>query len=168
MRSLSPFSLWSARSRGPKGCDSQVRYDPRQVLEQELPHVTLVVTRLPKGRAWWLPEEDAVVVDDRLDAAGQRCAVAHELEHVVAGDVPLPHRWFSTKQERQADRRADPKLVHLDDLVDQLLWSRHELELAEGLQVTPEVLRRRLDALSEEEHRYVEDRVWMAEHEMHP
>ncbi len=104
-------------------------YDPRQMIDEHLPHVLVVRTRLPKGDAWWVPSEDAIVVDDRLDPIEERCAIAHEVEHAVAADVPVDLLFFSRKQEQRANRRADRKLVELADLVDQLLWCRNHQSL---------------------------------------
>lgn len=138
-------------------------YDPHQTLEAHLPHVVLVRTRLPAGDAWWVPSEEAIAVDDRLDPVAERCAVAHELEHATAGDVAVDLVFFSRKQEARADRRADKKLVRLDDLVDQLLWCNGDAELAAELHVTREVLHRRMRRLTPTETAYVEGRLWDAE-----
>lgn len=142
-------------------------YHPFRALG-ELPHVTLVITRLPKGAAWWLPCEQAIVLDDRLSRVERRVATAHEVEHAAADDQPIRgHLFFSRKQERRAIRRSTNKLIPLDQLVDALLWSQHECEIAEALDVTVEALHQRLALMTPAEHRYVDERIWAAEDALH-
>lgn len=142
-------------------------YHPYRALAA-LEHVTLVVTRLPKGAAWWLPCEQAIVLDDRLNRVERRCATAHEVEHAAENDQPIRgHLFFSDKQERRATRRSTAKLITLEGLVDALLWSRLECEVADCLDVTVEALRQRLELMTPTEHRFVEERIWAAESEMH-
>lgn len=134
-------------------------YDPFHELEHELPDVFLCTLRLPAGKAWWLDADETIVLDDRLDTTGRRCALAHEIEHVKAGDTAIVHVWFTTKQERRAHQRAARKLVRLDDLVDALRVTRDEHELAALLDVDVEVLRLRLDRITDTEQDYVERRL---------
>lgn len=146
-----------------------MRYSPWRALSR-LPHVTLAVTRLPRGKAWWLPTEDAIVLDDRLGRVERRCALAHELAHAEAGDVALcagpdaPR--LALRQERRADRIAAERLIALDDLVDALLWARSQGETAEQLDVEVNVLHTRLTLLAPAEHDYIEQRLWAAESEI--
>jgi Zn-dependent peptidase ImmA (M78 family) len=142
-------------------------YHPYRALAA-LEHVTLVITRLPKGAAWWLPCEQAIVLDDRLSRVERRCATAHEIEHAVENDQPIRgHLFFSKKQERRATRRSTKKLIPLDQLVDALLWSRRECEVADALDVTVEALQQRLALMTPAEHRYVDERIWAAEDALH-
>lgn len=134
-------------------------YDPFRELEHKLPDVFLCTLRLPAGKAWWLEADQAIVLDDRLDSTGRRCALAHEIEHVRAGDSAVVHVWFATKQEARAHRRAARKLVRIEDLVDALRVTRDETELAAILDVDVEVLRLRLDRITEREQDLVERRL---------
>lgn len=138
-------------------------YDPHRALEEHLPHVLLVRTRLPKGKAWWVPTEEAIAVDDRLSEAEERVAVAHEYEHAAAGDEAIDLVFFSRKQEARANRRADRKLVRLEDFVDALLWCRGDDELAHELVVTPEVLQRWYSRLNDSQRETIERILWDAE-----
>lgn len=132
------------------------QYDPFNELEHRLPDVFLCTLRLPAGKAWWLDADETIVLDDRLDATGRRCALAHEIEHVKAGDTPIVHVWFATKQEKRAHQRAARKLIRLDDLVEALRQTRDEHELAALLDVDVEVLRLRLDRITVIEQDFVE------------
>jgi Zn-dependent peptidase ImmA (M78 family) len=131
-------------------------YDPFRELEQRLPDVFLCTLRLPKGRAWWLAEDETIVLDDRLDETGRRCGLAHEIEHALAGDTPILHVWFRKKQESRADQRAARKLIRIDDLIDALRETRDEQRLAELLRVDVHVLRLRLDRITDHEQHRVE------------
>lgn len=131
-------------------------YDPFHALEEQLPNVFLCTLRLPKGKAWWLEPDQTIVLDERLDSTGRRCALAHELEHALAGDTPVVHVWFATKQEHRAHRRASRKLIRIEHLIDALRITRDEQHLAELLEVEVEVLRLRLDRITDHEQHRVE------------
>lgn len=134
-------------------------YDPFHELEHKLPEVFLCTLRLPAGKAWWLEPDQTIVLDDRLDSIERRCALAHEIEHVRAGDTAVVHVWFATKQEARAHHRAARRLVRLDDLVDALRVTRDEQQLAAILEVDVEVLRLRLDRITDLEQDYVERQI---------
>lgn len=138
-------------------------YDPWAALDEHAPHVLIVKTRLPRGDAWWVPSEAAIAVDDRLPLPAERFAVAHEFEHVDAGDVPVDLVFFSKKQEARATRRATQKCIRLSDFVDALLWCSTKEELAHQLVVPPEVLERWYDRLPQHQKDRVERLVWEAE-----
>ena len=105
-------------------------YSPWRALGR-LKHVTVVFMQLPKGKAWWLPCEQAVVMQPGLPRVERRWLAAHEFEHAVLNDQPLDHEWFSRKQERRATRRAAHKLMPLDAVVDALLWAHDEYDAAD-------------------------------------
>jgi hypothetical protein len=140
-----------------------VTYDPWATL-RGLPHITLAVTRLPAGEAWWLPEDQAIVLDDRLGQAERRCALEHELQHAASGDRCIhgagpdagrQHR----RRERHTDERAARRLITLDELADALVWCLGPDELAEHLHVDERTVRARVRALSDEEKTYIERRI---------
>ncbi len=141
------------------------RYDPwRDLARRE--HLTLVVTRLPAGHAWYLHDVAGIAIDDRLTRVEGRCAVAHELAHVdlghhaqAAGTGPGTSR-IARRHEREADQLAAERLIRLDDLADALRWALCPVEVAEELGVTPELARRRILTLTEEEKSYIEARQW--------
>jgi hypothetical protein len=143
-----------------------VTYSPWETLRR-LPHLTLVVTRLPRGQAWWLPAEDAIVLDDRLDQVSRRCALEHELQHAMAGDVAMcsgpDAKRLTIRQEVVASGRAARQLLELDDLAEALAWALDYGEVAEALNVTRAVVRARVRSLTPAEKAYIEHRLGTGE-----
>lgn len=121
----------------------------------ELEGITLAVMRLPAGRAWWMPDVDGVVLDDRLDRVGRRCALAHELEHIRRGDRHIVGTandpWFRRRAERHADTAAARRLIPLPVMIDALRWTNDDRELAEILDVDLDTLRCRSADLTSDE-----------------
>jgi len=140
-------------------------YSPWAAL-RALPHLTYISTRLPAGRAWWLPADDGIVLDDRLTRIGRRCALAHELAHADAGDTACADAVLSGRQELRASAKAARWLVTLDGLVDGLLWAQDEHQLAEELDVDVETVRARLASLTDAEKDYIENRLRAAEEDI--
>lgn len=106
-----------------------------------------------------------ILLDRRLCQADRRVTLAHELAHVFAEDrwmadvSPLLH----ARQEARAHVRAARSLITVDALVDALLWSRDEGEMAEELNVDVDTVRTRLATLTEDEHEEIDERLWAAE-----
>ena len=123
--------------------------------------VVVAIRRLPSGRGWWVPEERMILIDDRQDAVGRRCTLAHELEHVLAGDSACGAgmEWFDRRQEHLADVRAARKLIPLEALVDANLWGRYPGELADELRVDDDILRVRIHDLTEQERALIDGRL---------
>lgn len=137
-------------------------YNPWDTLAAQ-PHIEVVVTRLPAGRAWWLPDVQGIALDDRLTQAERRCALEHELQHAAAGDTccrigPDGGRQ-ERRQERRTDDRASRRLITLDDLADALLWCLDCDELAEHLHVDARTVRARIQSLTPPEKDYIERRI---------
>lgn len=128
-----------------------------------MPHIEVVVTRLPAGRAWWLPDVEGIALDDRLTQAERRSALEHELQHVEAGDTccqigPDGGRQ-SRRQEHRADHRAASRLIDLDDLATALAWALDPGEVAHELHVDAATVRARIRGLSPAEKDYIERRI---------
>jgi Zn-dependent peptidase ImmA (M78 family) len=140
-----------------------VTYSPWQAVGEH-PHIEVVVTRLPAGRGWWLPDVQGIALDDRLDQAERRSVLEHELQHALAGDtccrdVGPDGRRLHSRQERRADQRAAARLISLDALADALVWCLGPDEVAEHLHVDERTVRARLRHLTDEERRYIEQRL---------
>jgi hypothetical protein len=110
-----------------------------------------VLARRP-GRAW-------IVLDRRLDGAGRRSRLAHELVHLERGpnrrDPASPPQWDAVivREEAAVDREAARRLVP-DDELDQLADRAVELgdgvgtaEVATEFEVSPELAEVALAAL---------------------
>jgi hypothetical protein len=140
-----------------------VTYDPWQTLT-DLPHIELVVTRLPAGQGWWLPDVQGIALDDRLGQAERRAVLEHELQHAAAGDVccrglgPDGDRQ-ARRQERRADERAARRLITLDELADALTWCLGYDELADHLHCDERTVRARIRSLTDVEKAYIERRI---------
>lgn len=137
-------------------------YSPWRRL-RALPHLTVLITRLPKGESWWLPVDEAIVIDDRLDRVQRRCALEHELQHAEAGDcritgTPDAAR-LTARRERETDARAARRLIDVDELADALAWALCVEELAEVLDVDVRTARARVLALTEAEKREIAARL---------
>lgn len=136
-------------------------YNPWRTLAR-LPHVTLGITRLPAGRGWWLPSEQAIVLDDRLGQAERRSVLEHELQHAIAGDErcdgPDGPR-LELRQERRADDRAARALIDLHVLADTLAWALGPEEVAEALHVTEHMVRVRVRGLTDQEKQHIDSRL---------
>ncbi len=123
------------------------------------PNLLVASLRLPDGHSWWLPADDAIVLDDRLGQAGRRSALAHELIHRERGDEHCEDRTLDARRERRVTTEAARRLVTLDALADALLWSLQEDELADELWIDVETAQARLASLSPGEKDYIEARL---------
>jgi Zn-dependent peptidase ImmA (M78 family) len=109
--------------------------------------------RLEEGLGWWCPRERVILLDERLDRRRARCVLAHELGHAVLEHTGCPaaygdRRWLAGRLEAQADRWSACRLVTLPALADLLAERPAGLDdAAAALDVTPAVLRCRLDRL---------------------
>lgn len=103
----------------------------------------------PDTDALWLPSSRVIVIDRRLNQAQKRSALAHELAHVDLGHVPMPHDpATAAAQEIAADHVAARHLIPIGNLVEAILWSQDESEVAEYLWVDEATVRNRLAGLS--------------------
>jgi Zn-dependent peptidase ImmA (M78 family) len=128
------------------------------------PHLTLGLCPLPAGQdARWYPASQTILLGTHLGQSSRRSALAHELAHVDLGHCGLDGSQDAAKQEREADDLAARRLIGLDDLVEALLWSQDEHELAEWLWVDVDIIRARLTSLSDQERNEIEKRLWAQE-----
>ncbi len=127
-------------------CDEP--YDPAAILAG----MGVVVLREWLRDTWgiWSPRHRVVILATGLTIVQERCVLAHEIEHINAGDASCGSGPVSMKAERRADRAAARKLIALSDICAASQWATSEHELAADLQVTPWVLRTRMDDLEGE------------------
>lgn len=125
---------------------------------------------LPRGDGWWLPWMRLIVIRRSLPAVVQRCVMAHELVHVDYGDVQVVHLGpdgprLSRRQESAADREAARRLLQLRELAAAMLaHPANPRAVAHELDVTVEVLQRRLEQLTEEEGLWLRSELAGREH----
>jgi Zn-dependent peptidase ImmA (M78 family) len=91
-----------------------MRYSPWRELRHR-PDIDLHWTKdddyLRGADALWFPETREIVMDARLLQVSRRCALAHELAHVVREDGPCLDPLAQTRQEVAADRLAARWLI---------------------------------------------------------
>lgn len=83
-------------------------------------------------------------MDTRLAQAERRTALAHELVHIEHGHEGCQ----DARTEAWVHQEAARWLIPLERLVDALLWARSEVEIAEELWVTPDLVAARFDGLT--------------------
>jgi len=136
-----------------------VTYDPWAVAGG-ISSLLIARLQLPKGRSWWLPAEDAIVLDSRLDQAGRRSALAHELIHRERQDTACLCDVTHAKQESRVCSEAARRLISVEALADALLWSGDDYEIAEELWVDLETVRTRINDLTDPEKEDIYQRLW--------
>ncbi|MGL5858052.1 MAG: ImmA/IrrE family metallo-endopeptidase [Angustibacter sp.] len=127
------------------------------------PQVLVHRCRLDEGLGWWCPTDQVILLDDRLDAVTARCVLAHELAHAVLSHESChdygDSQWLAARVEAIADDWADRRLIRVPDLVAALCAAPDDpAEVAAQLEVTPQVLRRRLIRLTPAERSVVQRR----------
>lgn len=90
----------------------------------------------------------------------RRCTLTHELEHIERGPAVSG---YGDAEEWVVRERSARRLVTLPRLVDAMLWSRDEYELADELWVDVGTVRDRLMSLSDDESRELLRRMDEAE-----
>jgi Zn-dependent peptidase ImmA (M78 family) len=99
----------------------------------------------------WDPDQQLIWLDRQLTQAQRRTTLAHELVHAERDHEPCCTDWHERKQERTAEQEAARRLIHLDDLMDALAWSRHLREVADELNVDMAILTARIEMLDPED-----------------
>ncbi|MFI6443778.1 ImmA/IrrE family metallo-endopeptidase [Kitasatospora sp. NPDC050543] len=117
------------------------------------PHAELEHLGIPVLREWlrdtlgvWAPQHQVVIIADGLSLVEERCVLAHELEHILAGDVGCGGS-AGLRAEHRADQRAARKLIAVSDFCRVRQWAPDQWQMADELQVTPWMLRARMDDL---------------------
>lgn len=125
-----------------------LHYAPAAVLD----HLGVTVARTWLRDTWgaWSLDRRRIVIASGLSATQERCVLAHELEHVLAGDVDCTDRSLSIRQERRADLEAARKLIGISDLAELAQWAPDVYTAAAELNVTERMLEVRLNDLKGE------------------
>jgi hypothetical protein len=114
---------------------------------RELPHITVLWSDdLPAdvmGYAHF--GEQTVVLANGLTQAERRSTCWHEVLHLQRGPVP---RHLAAREEREVEHRTARDLIPFAALVQAMLWSRDDHEIADELTVDVGLVRARLDGLS--------------------
>lgn len=124
------------------------RYTPEDVLCDL--GVTVVRTWLRDTWAAWSSGDSCVVLAAGLSVTQERCILAHEVEHILAGDLDCGNRPLAVRQERRADQAAARKLIAISDLAAIAQWAPDVYTAAHELSVTERMLKVRLADLKGE------------------
>ena len=134
-------------------------WHPWRHLRHHHEHVTVLFAELPDGLigytvlCWfWF------VIGASLTQVERRCTLTHELEHIRRGPLP-PDPHLAAREENVVDELAARRLVSLRQLIDALLWSDHEYEVADELWVDVPTLRARIASLAAEERAAIDARL---------
>lgn len=137
-------------------------YSPWRHVRQ-MPGVVVAMDDLEHAQAYWEPDHQVILLDRRLNQAERRSCLAHELQHIEAGDtccdVGPDGARQSRRQETRADGGAARQLITLDALADALLWCLGPDEVAEHLHVDERTVRARIRGLTDDEKTYIESRI---------
>lgn len=123
-------------------------YDP----EITIGHLGIVIVRTWLRDTWaaWSAPDRTIILASGLTRTQERCILAHEVEHVVAGDLDCSSRRLSIRQEHAADIRAARRLIAISDLAAIAQWADNVCSAAEELSVTERMLQVRLSDLAGE------------------
>lgn len=125
-----------------------LQYAPADFLVQI--GVRVVRTWLRDTWAAWSAVHGCVVLATGLSLVQERCVLAHEVEHILAGDLECASRPMTIRQERRADVEAARKLIAISDLAEVAQWAPDPRTAAAELSVTERMLRIRLNDLQGE------------------
>ena len=105
----------------------------------------------------------AIVLARHLTQVERRCTLTHELEHVHRGPVPADP-CLAAREETVVDGIAARRLVSLKELIDALLLSHHEHDVADELWVDIPTLRTRIAGLAQQEREAIEARLQQSDY----
>lgn len=128
-------------------------YSPRTILDAL--GISVIRTWLRDTWGLWLPDKMTVVVAEGISPVQERCTLAHEVEHILAGDGYCCSSTDDTslsavRREQRADLQAARKLVGISDLAPAAHRGLGLSEVAAELDVTERLLMIRLDDLKGE------------------
>jgi Zn-dependent peptidase ImmA (M78 family) len=131
----------------------------------KIPGLKVITERLDGDRmGLYLDSERLIKLDDRLNAAEERCTFAHEFIHAERRDHGLcglspDGRRLDDLQERQVSRLAALRLILLEHLAEVLARTYSVAEAADDLHVDEDTLWHRLEGLNETEATYLQRRI---------
>ena len=131
-------------------------YSPWSDAERRHPDVHIERTDCRPAKGAWVASQRVILIERSLVRAERNSVLAHEIAHIDLEHVMTGRKWFDRRQERDADTLAAMRLVTVTDLADALSWALCPEEVAEQLDVTVDVVRRRIRALTDDEKATIE------------
>lgn len=92
-----------------------------------------------------------------MTQAERRCTLEYELQHVDRGPA---RTWKRDHEERVVDDLAARRLITFEELLEAMVWSYDEHEVAEELWVDVAMVRARMLGLTDEESAELERRLY--------
>lgn len=126
-------------------------YSPWEDAAQRYPHIHIGRVDLRPARGAWIAAERVILLERTLGRAERNTVLAHEIAHVDLDHAKTGRKWFDRRMERDADDLAARRLVDLERLADVLRWALCPEEVAHELDVTVDVVRRRIRSLTVQE-----------------
>lgn len=126
---------------------------------RDRPEITVEWERLPGRLGQWCERTGTMTMHPEQSQRQRRCTVAHELVHAERGHLGR----CTPVLDRAVHAEASRRLITLDALVDALLWSQDENELAEQLWCDVATVRARIASLTDDERAEVERRIMVKE-----
>lgn len=108
-------------------------------------------------------DDACVTLSKGMTQAERRCTIVHEMIHLDRGPVPPE---MEEAEEVIVRDLAARRLIPLEALIEALLWSRDEHELAGELWVDEQTIRDRLKGLSAADRLYIEHELDRREQRM--
>lgn len=117
-----------------------VNYEPHAHAERL--GVKVEYGRLREGRKGeYRHAEGRIILRTGLSRRQERCTLAHEVQHALAGDVRSKFGLVNSRQESRADQRAAQLLVDLDEYrMAERMHGPHCGAIADELDVTVHML----------------------------
>lgn len=114
---------------------------------RSLPHITVRWSRdLPEDVMGHVEfDTHTITLAEGLTQAERRSTCWHEVVHVLRGPVPA---YQAAREERAVEAIVARDLIPFRALVQAMLWSRDDHEIAEELTVDVDLVRARLNGLS--------------------
>lgn len=131
-------------------------YDPWRDAGERHSDVIIRRTDCLPARGAWFADARVILIERTLLRAERNTVLAHELAHVDLAHERSGRKWFDRRQERDADTLAASRLVTVEDLADALAWALCPEEVAHELDVTVDVVRRRIRSLTDDEKATIE------------
>lgn len=126
-----------------------------------LRHITIRWADLPDDVMGYASfDTDTITLARGMTQAERRSTLWHEVHHLLRGRVPAH---LQEREERAVDEAAARDLISFEALVDAMLWSNDDRELADELWVDVSMVRARLASLTDYESRTLVTRLEEAE-----
>lgn len=139
------------------------KYNPWRDAAARYPDVQIERCDIAPVRGAWVREVQVILLDRALRRKERTATLAHEIAHIDLRhhDHTPPSRWFAARFENEADVLAARRLLaDVDDIAEAMALHPQDLaSAADHLDVTPEVLMRRLDGLTRAEQAIIVERL---------